>query len=406
GDLPAPVVADEARLPAAEAELGARAAEARAGGAELCALHAERELAEAYLLRGRTSRAAELAAAIIRRAEEGGLGALARAARAVLAGADAGDLRVDEALAAAKSLQPDPRATRIAARAAAWVAGATPPELGGDVDDQLAGAEAAWARGDTAAALEGRVRAAPLVERAGRKATLARVLADAARLHHALGHRTAAQSAAARALSEGAEMGADGAVARALLVNAALARDAGDLPIARTSADDALTVARVAGLPVERAVAAAAAEALARAAGDVALRETLANVTRAASATLTSTAQTVVERMLAELGLAAGCAFRIVTADGASGYAPTAAPALAAIDRRDLAIDGVNDRVIRRGRVIADLRRRTLLKRLLFLFAGAPGRTYAKEDIVSRVWGVSYHPLRHDAALFTNVMRL
>ncbi len=405
-DLPSAIVGDEGRLPAAEGELIARVAEARAGGAELRALHAERELAEAYLLRGRTSRAAELAAGIVRRADEGGLAALAREARLILASADAGDFRIDEALAAAKMLHPDPRATRIAARAAAWVGGATSPELGGDIDDQIARAETAWARGDTAAALEDLVRAAPLVERAGRKATLARVLADAARLHHALGHRSAAQSAAARALSEGAEMGVDGAVARALLVNAALARDAGDLPIARAAADDALTVARVAGLPVERAVAAAAAEALARAAGDFALRETLANVTRAAAATLTPTAQTVVDRMLAELGLAAGCAFRIVTADGASSYAPNAAPALAAIDRRELAIDGVNDRVIRRGRVIADLRRRTLLKRLLFLFAGAPGRLYAKEDIVSRVWGVSYHPLRHDAALFTNVMRL
>jgi DNA-binding response OmpR family regulator len=201
-------------------------------------------------------------------------------------------------------------------------------------------------------------------------------------------------------------LGVDGAVARALLVNAALARDAGDLPIARAACDDALTVARVAALPIERAVAAGAAEALARAAGDYALRETLSNVTRAATATLAPAAQTVVDRMLAELGLASGCAFRIVAADGASSYAPNAAPALATIERRDLAIDGVNDRVLRRGHAIADLRRRTLLKRLLFLFAGAPGRLYAKEDIVSRVWGVSYHPLRHDAALFTNVMRL
>ena len=51
-------------------------------------------------------------------------------------------------------------------------------------------------------------------------------------------------------------------------------------------------------------------------------------------------------------------------------------------------------------------RRRSLLKRLLFLFAGAPNRSFSKEDIVQRVWGVDYHPLRHDAALFTNIMRL
>jgi DNA-binding response OmpR family regulator len=43
---------------------------------------------------------------------------------------------------------------------------------------------------------------------------------------------------------------------------------------------------------------------------------------------------------------------------------------------------------------------------MLFLFAGAPGRLYSKEEIVQKIWSVEYHPLRHDAALFTNVMRL
>ena len=30
----------------------------------------------------------------------------------------------------------------------------------------------------------------------------------------------------------------------------------------------------------------------------------------------------------------------------------------------------------------------------------------SEEEIVERIWGVEYHPLHHDAALFTNVMRL
>ena len=54
----------------------------------------------------------------------------------------------------------------------------------------------------------------------------------------------------------------------------------------------------------------------------------------------------------------------------------------------------------------ADLRRRSLLKRLLFLLASSPTRTFSKEDIVQTVWEVEYHPLRHDAALFTNIMRI
>jgi DNA-binding response OmpR family regulator len=76
------------------------------------------------------------------------------------------------------------------------------------------------------------------------------------------------------------------------------------------------------------------------------------------------------------------------------------------LERKDLVIDGNGELVLRRGRRVADLRRRTLLKRLLFLFAGAPGRLFSKEEIVEKIWGVEYHPLHHDAALFTNVMRL
>ena len=53
-----------------------------------------------------------------------------------------------------------------------------------------------------------------------------------------------------------------------------------------------------------------------------------------------------------------------------------------------------------------NLRRRSLLKRLLFLFASAPGKVFSKEAIVQAVWNVDYHPLRHDAALFTNIMRI
>ncbi|MBT8493163.1 MAG: helix-turn-helix domain-containing protein, partial [Deltaproteobacteria bacterium] len=62
--------------------------------------------------------------------------------------------------------------------------------------------------------------------------------------------------------------------------------------------------------------------------------------------------------------------------------------------------------IIRGGKQIADLRRRSLLKRLLFLFASEPQRTFSKEEIVQTVWNVDYHPLRHDAALFTNIMRI
>jgi DNA-binding response OmpR family regulator len=66
----------------------------------------------------------------------------------------------------------------------------------------------------------------------------------------------------------------------------------------------------------------------------------------------------------------------------------------------------VREVIVRLGRPVADLRRRSLLKRLLFLFAAQPGRIFSKEEIVQTVWAVEYHPLRHDAALFTNIMRI
>ena len=38
--------------------------------------------------------------------------------------------------------------------------------------------------------------------------------------------------------------------------------------------------------------------------------------------------------------------------------------------------------------------------------AYAYGSRPRREEIVQTVWGVEYHPLRHDAALFTNIMRI
>ena len=66
----------------------------------------------------------------------------------------------------------------------------------------------------------------------------------------------------------------------------------------------------------------------------------------------------------------------------------------------------MRESIWRNGEELADLRRRSLLKRLLFLFAAAPGKNFSKEEIVHAVWNVEYHPLRHDSALFTNIMRI
>jgi len=47
-----------------------------------------------------------------------------------------------------------------------------------------------------------------------------------------------------------------------------------------------------------------------------------------------------------------------------------------------------------------------LIEAAVVLFASAPGKVFSKEAIVQAVWNVEYHPLRHDAALFTNIMRI
>ena len=49
-----------------------------------------------------------------------------------------------------------------------------------------------------------------------------------------------------------------------------------------------------------------------------------------------------------------------------------------------LTIDAVRQVIVRAGEVTAELRRRSLLKRLLFLFASQPGMVFSKEEIVER----------------------
>src|SRR5678815_3674 len=111
-------------------------------------------------------------------------------------------------------------------------------------------------------------------------------------------------------------------------------------------------------------------------------------------------------RLLTDLGLTAQRPFRVIDAEGVPSDVADANPEILRLSGRALAVDGVREVIWRHGQELADLRRRSLLKRLLFLFASAPGKVFSKEAIVQAVWNVEYHPLRHDAALFTNIMRI
>jgi hypothetical protein len=410
------VAARAGRVRDAEIALRELSQAARERGDETSALRAEIATAAALVLRGRAAEGARMAATAAAGAATRGLAALAAEARLQQALGELDELRAGEARDLLRAIIEDEaagahvRAQAVTAlvRAEAWMGNpAVLPETPADsLGRALAHAETLLAQGDSPAALERLTRAAGEAARAGRPLELTRALADAARLHLACGDRANALQASTRAVTEAVPGGLDRAVARALLVRAALSRDEGDLPAAREHAAAALTVSRAAGLGPERYAAAAAAELCAREANDVQAIEPLMAQRSAAAATLGEIARGAADRVLADLGLTPARPFRLVSGAGASSYVAEVDASALKLERRSLVIDGSREQIFRSGASIADLRRRSLLKRLLFLFAGAPGKSFTKEEIVQRVWGVDYHPLRHDAALFTNIMRL
>jgi DNA-binding winged helix-turn-helix (wHTH) protein len=169
---------------------------------------------------------------------------------------------------------------------------------------------------------------------------------------------------------------------------------------ARSAAEEAAS----AGLGLLHLVALEALQSLHAAQGSDASsdREAMA----AAAAMLPPAALEAGARLAADLGLSAECPYRVIAATGAATRLADASPERLRLGERGLVVDRVREIVLRNGEQIANLRRRSLLKRLMYLFAGAPGHTFSKEEIVQRVWKVEYHPLRHDAALFTNIMRM
>ncbi|MEZ4365922.1 MAG: helix-turn-helix domain-containing protein [Kofleriaceae bacterium] len=389
----------------------------RARGDELGALVGELELADALLVRGDVVAAAELAGAAATSAGRRGLQHLAARARLALAtvlvlearheaaevalaelaaagGLDAvGDARAEVQRAEVEAANTRDRATIARARAAGDA------EIRDELDRALAAATVAVAAGEFAGGLTTARDVAGHAERAGRRAELATALALIARLELARGDHGSARAAATRAVREATAAGLVRARTHALLALAALARDEGQAETAVAYARDAADLATQAGLPVERLTASAALDGLVGA-------DVLADPTSPSAATMAPSAVGAAARLLADLGLTAQRPFRVIDADGQSSDVADASPEILRMTTRSLAVDGVRESLWRRGEELADLRRRSLLKRLLFLFAAAPGKIFSKEEIVRSVWNVDYHPLRHDAALFTNIMRI
>jgi hypothetical protein len=402
---------------AAVLELRDLVASRRSLGDEIGALRAELELAELLAVRGEMALAAELASAAHATASRRRLDHLTARAAVVLAWIDLAEVRVEAAreslerlvgagaldaasAARAEALLAEARALsgqRTAAIAAARDAGGE--QIRDDVDRDLAAATVAVAAGDIAGGLETARSVAVRAERLGRAGDLATALGLVARLELARGDHTGARAAATRAVREATRSGLVRVRVHALLALAALSRDDGDHGAALAYARDAAEMATAAGLPVERLAAYAALDGIAGA-------DVVADPSSPSAATMSPPAIEAAARLLADLGLTAQRPFRVIDADGTTSDVADANPEILRLSARSLAVDGVRETIWRQGQELADLRRRSLLKRLLFLFAAAPGKVFSKEDIVQTVWNVEYHPLRHDAALFTNIMRI
>jgi hypothetical protein len=388
----------------------------RERGDELGALRAELDLAELEILRGQPAIASELASAALASSVRRELGHLAARGGAVVAAIDLIELRLEAALPRLEALLGQP-ALDAASGAQVAVLLATARALSGqragavelaqnagaesrdELDRRLAAADVALCAGDVALALELARDTAVLAERARRTIELASSLVIVARLELARGDRGNARAAAIRAAREAALAGLVRVRVHALLALCALARDDDDPSSAVSYARDAAELAMTAGLPVERLVAHAALDAISG-------HEAVADPSAPSAATMSPSAIEGAARLLTDLGLTAQRPFRVIDAEGIPSDVADANPEVLRLSNRALAVDGVREVIWRNGAELADLRRRSLLKRLLFLFASAPGKVFSKEAIVQAVWNVEYHPLRHDAALFTNIMRI
>ncbi|MDB4960272.1 MAG: transcriptional regulator, CadC [Myxococcales bacterium] len=388
----------------------------RERGDELGALRAELDLAELEIVRGQPAVASELASAALASSVRRELAHLAARGNAVVAAIDLLEMRLDAALPRLEQLYGQPTLDAASAATVAVLLASARAQSGqragavelaqnagaearDELDRKLAGAEVALAAGDVQLALELARDTAILAERSHRTIELASALVIVARLELARGDRGNARAAATRAAREAHSAGLVRARVHALLALAALARDDDDAPSAVSYARDAAELAMTAGLPVERLVAHAALDAISGA-------EAVADPSAPSAATMAPTAIEGAARLLTDLGLTAQRPFRVIDAEGVPSDVADANPEVLRLPNRALAVDGVREVIWRHGVELADLRRRSLLKRLLFLFASAPGKVFSKEAIVQAVWNVEYHPLRHDAALFTNIMRI
>lgn len=203
---------------------------------------------------------------------------------------------------------------------------------------------------------------------------------------------TVGQHAEARQLATiGAKRAISGGHVRAhvisLLVLSAVTRASDERTAAIAYATDALMRAGDVGLDAEYVVASY-------------LLESLSQATNAEPVNNGG----VIQSWLMALGITSRQRVRCIDARGAVQAWPDASETRMQVASRSLVVDATRNLLWLGGRSI-DLRRRALLKRLLYLLARSPAHGFTKEQLARDLWG-HYEPLQHDPALFTNIMRL
>ena len=77
----------------------------------------------------------------------------------------------------------------------------------------------------------------------------------------------------------------------------------------------------------------------------------------------------------------------------------------AELSRFEVVLDGRSHELRVKRRVVS-LKRRPVLRKLLYALAARPNTVLSKEDLASHLWAARYNPLRHDNALWVNLRRL
>jgi hypothetical protein len=82
-----------------------------------------------------------------------------------------------------------------------------------------------------------------------------------------------------------------------------------------------------------------------------------------------------------------------------------ASSAAIALPSEAVIVDARSDELIVRGE-LRSLKRRPVVRRLLYALARHPGRVLGKDALVEAVWGCPYDPQRHDDTIKSNVLHL